>query len=320
MKLTNEVKISVIVVTYNPDKEKLIRTLYSIVRQKNICFEIVISDDGTKDFDEVLVRKYFSSVNFTNYKIVTHERNQGTVLNYKDGVDNCKGEYVYGISPGDFLYNEDTLHSIYEFVNKYKIDICFGKANYYRYEDNRIKQEKTVYPKWPEIFNLKQNKSFSDIAFFSGQQPIGASYLRRKTVAQKYLAYIAGNVKYVEDYPSTALYLLDNNKIYYYGKPCVWYEVGTGISTNSSDIWRKRMDVDEAEVKEIMFSLHPENTILKVKYNKNLSNRLKHLVICLIAIYIKIVAAIKFHQTSIDYEHKSELEKILNYEAFGKCM
>ena len=42
----SKVAVSVLVITYNPKKEKLMQTLNSILLQKGIKFEIVIADDG----------------------------------------------------------------------------------------------------------------------------------------------------------------------------------------------------------------------------------------------------------------------------------
>ena len=39
--------ISVIVCTYNANWEKTKNTLFSIIRQKNVIFEIIVTDDGS---------------------------------------------------------------------------------------------------------------------------------------------------------------------------------------------------------------------------------------------------------------------------------
>ena len=49
MKIENKYDISVIIVTYNPKWEKLRTTILSILFQKNINIEIIVSDDGSKN-------------------------------------------------------------------------------------------------------------------------------------------------------------------------------------------------------------------------------------------------------------------------------
>ena len=44
------VDISVCVLTYRPNYEKLFITLTSIIRQQSCSYEIIIADDGTPDF------------------------------------------------------------------------------------------------------------------------------------------------------------------------------------------------------------------------------------------------------------------------------
>ena len=42
-------KVSVIVLTYNPLKQKLIATLKTKNSQKNVDIQVIISDDGSKE-------------------------------------------------------------------------------------------------------------------------------------------------------------------------------------------------------------------------------------------------------------------------------
>ena len=42
--------VSVCVLTYHPDYERLFITLTSVIRQKGCTCEIIIADDGTLDF------------------------------------------------------------------------------------------------------------------------------------------------------------------------------------------------------------------------------------------------------------------------------
>jgi glycosyltransferase involved in cell wall biosynthesis len=44
------VDISVVITFYNQDYNKLFQSLYSVIRQKDISFEIVITYNGSRDF------------------------------------------------------------------------------------------------------------------------------------------------------------------------------------------------------------------------------------------------------------------------------
>ena len=52
--MKNKYDVSIIVATYNPDLNKLMSTLLSIIIQKGIKFEIIVTDDGSqKDYFKV---------------------------------------------------------------------------------------------------------------------------------------------------------------------------------------------------------------------------------------------------------------------------
>ena len=91
---TNMIDVSVVVVTFNPSWEKLRITLLSILFQKNINMEIIISDDCSVNnyFEEV--RELFAKNSFSNYYLISHIENQGTVNNLLDAVQQCKGRYI----------------------------------------------------------------------------------------------------------------------------------------------------------------------------------------------------------------------------------
>lgn len=83
---------SVIVATFNPDFSSLIKTLYSIVNQRDVSFEIVVADDGsTLDyFNEI--KEYFNVIHFDQYKLVKNQKNMGTVKNLISAIERCEGD------------------------------------------------------------------------------------------------------------------------------------------------------------------------------------------------------------------------------------
>lgn len=308
-------KVSVIICTYNSRYEEIIRTIYSVVVQKKISYEIIISDDGSNTFEKKRIEDYFSNIQFGDYTILNHTENQGTVLNFYDGVINATGEYIYVISPGDYLFDNTTLSDMYNFAIRNNANMCFGKANYYTYNNGIISVKVPLFPQWPNIYNeKKQNKLFTDIAFFSGQQPIGATYLRKREIILKYLDVIKGKIKYEEDFPTTAMYLLDGNYLYYYGRASVWYECSGGISTSGSDIWRKRLDKDEMVARDILLERYNDNSVLQAKYVMSKKERLRHPIICLIGIIIKFLSKIMYKAQKPDCKKIDILEQILSYQ------
>ena len=59
--------VSIIVIMYNPAWDKLLRTLNSILDQRNVRYEIIICDDGSREqFNQELI-SFFSSRNFSRF-------------------------------------------------------------------------------------------------------------------------------------------------------------------------------------------------------------------------------------------------------------
>ena len=100
---------SVLMLTYNSSWDKTRQTLYSVLVQKDVSFEIIIADDGSDENNFEKIREYLAAWDFTTYYLVANEQNQGIVRNFNSGLVLCKGEYIKPLSPGDFLYDENTL-------------------------------------------------------------------------------------------------------------------------------------------------------------------------------------------------------------------
>ena len=76
-----KIDVSVCVLSYHPDYEKLYATLTSIIQQKNCSYEIVIGDDGTPDFRHHEIELWLLERGFKDYTIVHSAENKGTVHN-----------------------------------------------------------------------------------------------------------------------------------------------------------------------------------------------------------------------------------------------
>ena len=64
---SNGVTVSVLVVTYNPQYSKLINTVESILLQKNVRLEIIISDDGSQNNYFEQLEEFFKEHSFSEY-------------------------------------------------------------------------------------------------------------------------------------------------------------------------------------------------------------------------------------------------------------
>ena len=233
-------EISVIMATYHPVWDKCLFTLESIIAQKNVDLELVITDDGSK---ENLFEKFASYLNekgFTNYRLVSHEENQGTVKNYYDGISAAKGKYIKLISPGDALYSETTLEQWLSFLKKSGSVWSFAEATYYTTtEDNR--RELLNVPVAPRLINCYLKGKHDQCRWnyvVLEDMPLGAAILCEREKLLEYIGNIVGLVKFAED-TSLSTMMYDGILPAYYSKSVVFYEFGIGVSTGNSK-WRAR--------------------------------------------------------------------------------
>lgn len=236
--------VSVVVVTYNPIREKLLATLRSILRQTDISFEIVIADDGSAKPELEAAQQLFAQQNFTDYTLVVNPKNQGTVHNIASALEKCQGSFVKVISPGDMLTEPDLLSGWVKAMESAQADVSFCDAVYYIPEENAMTpvarfanpQRLSCYLKNKKA-QCRYNYLILDDLF------LGAAILCRTEVEKKYIGEILGKVTFAEDH-IFRLMAYDKVPVCYYPHAGILYETSTGISTSGNDFWRNALQKD----------------------------------------------------------------------------
>ena len=244
--MDNKYKLTVAVISYNPVWEKLRNTLKSIVWQKDVDFEIVVADDGSENdcFDKV--EQFFKEKEITNYKLVKNPVNHGIVKNVLSAVNVAEGKYIKLISPGDFLYDEDTLKDFAEFADKNPAAFYFGNMFYYSVSEDgsvNIHTDK----KNPHDLRPWKNQDMKKIRknyLVNRDYICGAASMYNTQKLSAYLTEISSFVTFAED--CSMIYMIANKENAYYtnARGRVWYEYGSGISTQKSDAWNERIGKD----------------------------------------------------------------------------
>lgn len=250
--------ISVLVLTYHPDKDALFSTLRSVVNQKDCDFELIVTDDGSPDFFEQEIRDFLDSWG-GRYQILSHAQNRGTVKNLLDAVRSAHGKYIKPISPGDYLYDDTTLRDVAVFMDRNSAAAVFGKMMFYTYDpDLRVKN--LVFPYFDGIYRaapysshkaVKYQMVFSDFI-------CGASAFYQANALEVALETIAPAVRYIED-AVFQLFALQGVRIYGIDRLVVWYEHGSGISTKKTGQDFTRIDEDFYNFYRLMAEKFPEN-------------------------------------------------------------
>ena len=281
--IENFYETTVIVLTYEPVKSRLWYTLDSILMQKKANFEIIVSDDGSKEnyFKEII--KYFENKKFKDYSIVLHNKNEGTVKNVFSAVKLAKGKFVKLISPGDALVSSDTLCLWVEFLKKSGKQWSFGEALYYtRTEENKLfLTKKYCHPQIIDCY-LKHKDEECRVNYVGfDDNALGSAVLCQTELMLKYLKKIIGKCIYAED-NSYRLMAFDNILPEYYPRAVIFYEYGTGISTSCDDAWYKKIRNDFESADNIMLSSSKKDNIQKriveinkIKYRTGLFNRIR---------------------------------------------
>lgn len=261
--------VSIVIAQYNPNFSSVIKTIKSVIKQKKIKMEVIIADDGSKIDYFCEIEEYFINHNFRDYKFSKCENNFGTCININKAVDIANGEYIKLISPGDYLYDENTLSDWYSFCKKNSVLISYGSAVYYHIIDGKMKvfEKRSTQPTLNYLYRLGNNN-------FSGKIIdnivlcdciLGASYFCERKILKEYLSEICGKIKFCEDF-SYRLMLLDGQQIVWYNRPVIYYSYGDGISSKSDKNGNPLLRSDE-----IAFDM----VISKRKMNTEISRRVQ---------------------------------------------
>ena len=256
-------EFSVILLLYNSTKESVRRTLASILCQEKVDWELILSDDGSSNNCLQEAEEYLLEKHYSNYKVKRHPQNVGTVQNIADAMELVEGKYVKCIGAGDLFFERFTLKTVYDYMEKDDdASMCFGKMQAYSEKDSRLKLSPISCP--PDIlaFKKKNIKRIQQNIIKNNGFISGASMFYRSDKFKLYLESLLGVVTYCEDLLQIIL-LLNNERIIYLDDGLIYYEMGTGISTNTNIGNSIRMKHDFEEFWNMIIKKYPENSLLK---------------------------------------------------------
>ena len=237
-KYCDRYEVSIFIITYNSEYEKLIDTIDSILVQENVTFQIVITDDGSKinHFDKI--ERYFQECNFKDYKLTALNENKGTIANVKNGLLFASGRYVKGLAPGDKIYGKYALRKWLDIIetssSKWSFCdvVCYHKENGIEVVDKTMRHPLNVKP------YISNNVFSCRLNYLLWEDNInGACILSERDFMIKYLDKLYEKIKYAED-NLWRLCMYDGFVPIYCNKVFVKYEYGTGISTSGESKWR----------------------------------------------------------------------------------
>lgn len=279
--------VSVCVLTYNPNKDKLIETLKSIAEQEYKNLQIVISDDGSENNYFTEAKAFLDDLGCRNYAFVTVPKNQGTVRNMENALQVCDGDYIKAISPGDYFVGKQVLSEWVKLLRQSGKVWSFSNAIYYSSpdSDNKIILKKKANPQMIDVYCRQDEKASRWNYVVLDDIALGAAILCKRREFERYIKRIAGRVIYAED-NIFRIMMFDGLSPMYYPKATIYYECATGISTSGNGVWEKRLRDDWETADKIMFEC-PEkedsfqnkmrNAVISKKNNRPLDKVIRKL-------------------------------------------
>lgn len=250
--------LSVILVQYEPDWSKLERTLLSLLAQDDQNFELIVADDGSK-VNHFAKTKSLLAHHGKTASFVLLPENKGTVWNIWNAVSHCSGKWIYGISPGDYLYDKGVIRWLKSVCAKDHPHAGFGKAAYYAETPSphclpgQTPCDRNCYRQDHYKFSTVKRHL---ILYDDGISGACAFYKRDVFLAA--LSKMKGRVLYAEDFALRML-AAQNIQLYCYDRVICWYESSSGVSL-SKDKMRK----DWQEMLLLLRELYPKDWIIKL--------------------------------------------------------
>ena len=250
-------QVTVIVLTYNASWERVRATLNSIILQKGINFELIISDDCSEDNHFDNIEEFLLRNSFTNYKIISHEKNAGTVLNILEAAQKSSGAYIKAIGQGDMLFDEYTLRDSYNYMEKNRAELIASKAVFFRAYSYPV--EVIAHYRYPQNIDVYGDPDrLRETYLILDDRVSGATTMWERNTLIKYMTEAAHanreGVKYVEDFMIKCM-VFDKCRIFYFNRNTVFYEVGTGLTTSPQNInIKNRIEKDEYIVDGLLFT------------------------------------------------------------------
>ncbi len=222
-------QVSVFVLIYNGSWERVRATLNSVIMQKGIDFEVIVMDDCSKVNHSDRIKDFFSRHNFSNYRLIVHEKNLGTVATCLEAAQESKAEYTRGLGQGDMFFDEYALRDSYNYMVKTDAEVMVSQAVCYYAFSNPIEIfENHRYPQNIKAYNdpdeLRESYLLHD------DRVSGATVMFRREVFAAYMQEaVSEGMKYIEDFMIRCM-VFDKRRIKFLDRDVIFYECGAGIS------------------------------------------------------------------------------------------
>lgn len=195
--------VSVIVLSYK-NYHYIYEALNSILIQDYNNMEVIISNDGSNDFDKTSIEKFFKKNKTSNIKKVVinnNPKNLGTVKNINKAIKLSKGDFIIMFAADDAMYNSQVvtkLISAFDTLPKNEL-IVTSQVGMFDTKLKKLIQLFVSEKNKEKIINLTPKKLFAEMATQCILPGPGTCY--KRGIFKKY-GYFDEKYLLVEDYSS----------------------------------------------------------------------------------------------------------------------
>jgi Glycosyltransferases involved in cell wall biogenesis len=134
---------SILIPAYNVESY-IIECLDSIIQQTFLDWECIVINDGSTDKTEQICHKYAKM----DMRIkVFHQENIGVAATRNRLINKSSGKYFIFMDGDDWWNEKDMLKDIYEYIQKYNLDIVAWGAFFYNNKTGKKKKTTERIPK-----------------------------------------------------------------------------------------------------------------------------------------------------------------------------
>ena len=182
--------ISIITVVKN-DEKRILKTVKSVLQQKNKKIEYIVIDGKSKDRTYSRIKKYKYNIDFL---ISKKDKNMWEAIN--NGIKLSSGKIVGIINSGDIYYKKTFKIVEKYFKNKKNLDYLFGPVKkdriLFRFEPEKLYYRFNIYPSHSSGFFITKD-AHKKIGYYNENLKFGADHdlFYRMIVKHKLLGTIA---------------------------------------------------------------------------------------------------------------------------------
>lgn len=220
-------KASIIILAYN-NVEKIHNALESCFSQTYRDFEIIVRDDGSKNFDIANVEKEFKNCpQRISYQIIHDENNLGTVKNFNQAIKASVGDVIIPLACDDQFASSISVEKIIdEFKNNPEAACITSREKHVELDGSS-----SILPSPMEekiVIHGDSRLLYFSISAFPCYM-VGSSTAYRRTILEKY-NYFDTDYRLLEDWPFYLKLLENGEKISFLPAVTIIHNAG-GVST-----------------------------------------------------------------------------------------